>query len=76
MSDSSTRLRLDPEFERRILVATERLEAAEHELTLAMEAINLPDQDADNEMIGERLRAAVQELRAARQALALERALP
>jgi predicted nucleic acid-binding Zn-ribbon protein len=75
MSESSTRLRLAEELERRINIATERLSKAEGELTRAMEAITLPEQgvDADNEMIGERLRSALQELGAARQALALER---
>jgi len=76
MSESSTRLMLAEELERKIKIATERLDVAERELTLAMQAITLPDQDADNEIIGERLRAALQELGTARQALALERAIP
>jgi hypothetical protein len=41
-----------------------------------MEAITLPELGADNEMIGERLRSALQELGAAKQALTLERAFP
>lgn len=76
MSDSTRRIRLDTEVERRITEATERLAVAERELTLAMEAITLPDVDADNEMIGARLRTALQELSAARLALALERMVP
>jgi hypothetical protein len=78
MSESSTRLRLAEELERRILEATQRLDKAEGELTRAMEAITLPEKgvDADNEMIGERLRSALQELGAARQALALEHSDP
>ena len=76
MSSTSLRREIDPELERRILEATERLAAAEGELTLAMEAIVMPELGADNEMIGERLRKALQELRAARLALALERTDP
>ena len=67
---------LDPELERRIVEATERLAAAERELTLAMEAISVPELGADNEMIGERLRTALQELGVAKQALARERTEP
>lgn len=76
MSSTSLRREIDPELERRILEATARLAAAEGELTLAMEAIVMPELGADNEMIGERLRKALQELRAARLALALERTDP
>jgi hypothetical protein len=76
MNTSSTGLTLDPTIELRIATATERLAAAERELTLAMEAITLPELGADNEMIGERLRSALQELGAAKQALTLERAFP
>ena len=74
-TESSSRLLLAEELERRIIEATSRLAKAEGELTLAMETITLPEKgvDADNEMIGERLRSALQELGAARQALALER---
>jgi hypothetical protein len=57
---------LDSSIERGIAEATTRLAAAEHELTLAMEAISVPQLDADNEMVGERLRKALIELRAAR----------
>jgi hypothetical protein len=76
MSESGARFVLDPEIERRINEATQRLDSAERELTLAMEAITVPELGADNEMVGERLRAALQELGAARQALALERSDP
>lgn len=76
MSSTSLRLKLEPELERRILEATDRLAAAERELTLAMEAIVAPELGADNEMIGERLRSALQELGVARQALAIERSDP
>lgn len=76
MSSTSLRLEIDPELQERILEATARLEAAEGEMTLAMEAIVLPELGADNEMIGERLRKALLELRAARQALALEHTDP
>jgi hypothetical protein len=76
MSGSIERPPLDPEIGRRIAEATRRLDAAERELTLATEAVTLPDSDADNEMVGERLRSALQELSAARLALALERVIP
>ncbi len=76
MSTPSTSLQLSIDIQQRIAEATRRLEVAEHELTLAMEAITLPEHGADNEMVGERLRSALQELRAARQALALEQAAP
>jgi hypothetical protein len=76
MSKSIKRSWLDAELERRITEATERLAKAEHELTLAMEAISVPHQDADNEIVGERVRAALHELSAARLALALERVGP
>lgn len=76
MSSTSLHMKLDPELERRIVEATERLAAAERELTLAMETIVAPDHGADNEMIGERLRSALQELGVARQALAIERSDP
>ncbi|MEX1362980.1 MAG: hypothetical protein AB1Z98_07630, partial [Nannocystaceae bacterium] len=36
--------------------ATEQLAAAERELTGAMEALNVPLTNADNELIGERMR--------------------
>lgn len=76
MSDSTKHLVLDPEIERRFNEATQRLAAAERELTLAMQAITLPDVDADNEIVGERLRTALHELSAAKLALALERVNP
>lgn len=76
MSSTSLRIKLEPELERRILEATDRLAAAERELTLAMEAIVAPELGADNEMIGERVRSALQELGVARQALAIERSDP
>lgn len=76
MSASTVRLPLDPAIAERIKEATDRLATAEHELTLAMEAITVPELGADNEMVGERLRSAIHELRAARQALALEQPLP
>ncbi len=75
-SSTKLRIKLEPELELRINEATSRLEKAEHELTLAMEAIIAPELGADNEMIGERVRSALQELGAARQALAVERADP
>jgi hypothetical protein len=75
-SRSSKRLVLPAEIKERIDEATERLASAERELTLAMEAISLPELGADNEMVGERLGVALQELGAARQALALERSVP
>lgn len=69
-------LKLDPAIAERIAKASERLATAERELTLAMEAITLPESGADNEMIGDRLRAALHELGLARQALALENIAP
>ncbi len=41
-----------------------------------MEAISVPQLDADNEMVGERLRKALIDLRAARLALALAHPAP
>ena len=75
-ASSTTRIPLDPVIAERIARAAERLAAAERELTLAMEAIILPESGADNEMIGERLRVALRELGLARQALALENIAP
>lgn len=51
--------------------ATERLAAAERELTGAMEALHVPLTNADNELIGERMHLALEELRRARTALEL-----
>lgn len=75
MSDAIERLPIDEELKKRIREASDRLAVAERELTLAMEAITAPILDADNEMVGERLRSALQELSAARRALALEQVI-
>jgi hypothetical protein len=69
MSSSPLRIAVAAPIKAKIAEATERLAAAERELTLAMEAITVPELGADNEMIGERLRTALGELGAARQAL-------
>jgi hypothetical protein len=76
MSEPKKRFQLDAELALRIKEATTRLAAAEHELTLAMEAVSAPILDADNEMVGERVRTALHELRAARKALELEQVVP
>lgn len=62
-------IEIDASNKQRLLDANARLDAAELELTRAMEAITVPEQGADNEMIGDRLRAALVELGAARLAL-------
>jgi hypothetical protein len=69
MSASPLRIEVAAPIKLKVKEATERLSAAEGELTLAMEAITVPELGADNEMIGERLRSALNELGAARQAL-------
>jgi hypothetical protein len=69
MSKSPLRIAVAAPIKAKITEATERLAAAERELTLAMEAITVPELGADNEMIGERVRTALGELGAARQAL-------
>jgi hypothetical protein len=69
MSTSPLRIEVAAPIKLKVKEATEQLAAAEHELTLAMEAITVPELGADNEMIGERLRSALKELGAARQAL-------
>jgi hypothetical protein len=76
-SEPTGRIEVDAAIKPKLAEATGRLAAAEHEVSLAMEAISLPEHGADNEMIGERLRSALTELRAARLALeAAMRAVP
>ena len=62
---------LDAESKQQLSDANLRLTRAEQELTLAMSALIIPEQGADNVMIGERLRVALSELGTARQALAI-----
>lgn len=68
-SEPGSDVELHANNKQRLLDANARLDAAELELTRAMEAITVPEQGADNEMIGDRLRAALVELGAARVAL-------
>ncbi len=69
MSAAALPIEVATAIKQKVSEATKRLAAAERELTLAMETITVPEHGADNEMIGERLRSALTELGAARQAL-------
>ena len=62
---------LDAESKQQLSDASLRLARAEQELTLAMSALIIPEQGADNVMIGERVRVALFELGTAQRALAV-----
>jgi hypothetical protein len=56
-------------FKQRLIEATQRLSVAETELSAAMAELTVSDR-ADKQFVGDRLRAAMSELVAARRALA------